>query len=457
MEKPISNYIVEYVSKLNFQDLKKEVIHATKRFLLDTLGSILVGTIGEPYKIARRVYESAESVEEASIVLSSKKVWVPHAAFINGVALRFCEYSGHLLVPDLKGACHCDENVPSILAVSEKTNATGKQVIVALALAAELHARFLEAVDMHVPGWHHTTAGIYVVPLVCGKLFGLSKNQLLNALGISGSFGITLEHIHYIGPVSMMRNLGFPLAAQHGITADLLALEGYTGPSGIIDGEFGLFSQDKNFHPEKLIEIESPTRLLHYFNKLTPVSGMMCLVDATRNIREKNGVTPENVKKITVKAPPSMVPHSANAQNRVPKTKESADHSAYYVVARTLIDGDLTIDGFTLDKIVDPRTAEIIEKIEVIADPALEEMKKHDPVAQPFKVEIETLDGQKYDSLVDHARGYGRNRLSDDQLKEKFRFLASKVISETNVGKVITFVDELEDQAEILSLTELLR
>ena len=452
----MSEHIAEYVTKLDFNDLKKEIVHASRRFLLDTLGSILVGTTGEPYKIVRKAYERVESVAEASIVLSSKKVWTPHAALVNGVALRFCEYSGHLLVPDLKGACHCDENVPSILAVSEKTKATGKQVIVALALAAELHARFMEAVDMHVPGWHHTTAGIYVVPLVCGKLMGLSKEQLVNALGISGSFGITLEHIHYIGPVSMMRNLAFPLAAQHGITADLLSQEGYTGPSGIIDGKFGLLSQDKNSQPEKLTRIESPERLLHYYNKLAPVSGMMCLVDATRNIKQEYGIEPKDVRKIVIKATPAMVLHSANPENRIPKTKESADHSAYYIVARTLIDGDLTIDGFTTEKIADPHAIELIEKMEVRADPALEEMKAHDPVASPFKVEIVTLDGGKYDSLVDHARGYGRNRLSDQELKDKFRFLASKVLSEAKIEKIIDFVDELAVQPDILPLMELL-
>ena len=46
-----------------------------------------------------------------------------------------------------------------------------------------------------------------------------------------------------------------------------------------------------------------------------------------------------------------------------PKTRETADHSIPYCVARAIIDGKIDLDSFTEEKIRDPNVKKLINKI----------------------------------------------------------------------------------------------
>lgn len=52
-----------------------------------------------------------------------------------------------------------------------------------------------------------------------------------------------------------------------------------------------------------------------------------------------------------------------------PRNRETADHSMAYEVARALIDGDVYVDSFTHEKIMDPVARGLMEKITVSVNP----------------------------------------------------------------------------------------
>lgn len=134
------------------------------------------------------------------------------------------------------GAAHPSEVIPGALAVGEEMEATGREVLTSIILGYELTARVMNAKHFKPLGWHHTTNGLIVVPMVIGKLLGLDEDQLVNALGFSCSYGLTVDKIQE-GHVSMMRNMAYPLAAQTGIMAALLARRGFTGPEDVFEGD----------------------------------------------------------------------------------------------------------------------------------------------------------------------------------------------------------------------------
>ena len=88
-------------------------------------------------------------------------------------------------------------------------------------------------------GWHHATLTAFASPIAAGKMLDLSVDQMVHAIGISGSRSCTLGAVT-AGKLTMMKNTVDPLAAQNGVLAALLAERGFTGPEHVIDGKEGL-------------------------------------------------------------------------------------------------------------------------------------------------------------------------------------------------------------------------
>jgi len=72
------------------------------------------------------------------------------------------------------------------------------------------------------------------------------------------------------------------------------------------------------------------------------------------------------------------------------------------------------------------------------------------------KVTIEKNDGNKYNSYVAYPKGEPENDMTMDELIEKFRMLATRVLSENKVRKILETVNKLEEIKDIRKLTELL-
>ena len=72
--------IAQYTSGLRYEDLPKEVVHACKRHLIDTLGCGLGALDTEPSIIARRTAERASAVDGAASILGSTRTTIPELA-----------------------------------------------------------------------------------------------------------------------------------------------------------------------------------------------------------------------------------------------------------------------------------------------------------------------------------------------------------------------------------------
>jgi 2-methylcitrate dehydratase PrpD len=122
-------------------------------------------------------------------VFGDSKTWTPAvAALLNGAL-------GHSLDFD---DTHADSSlhpsapvVPAAFAVGELTGASGRDVLTAIVAGYEVCCRLGNALDPtshYARGFHPTaTAGTYGAAAAAAKLFGLSKDQIIAAFGVSGS------------------------------------------------------------------------------------------------------------------------------------------------------------------------------------------------------------------------------------------------------------------------------
>src|SRR5690348_8579081 len=183
--------LADYVAELRYEDIPPEVLERAKVLTLDFLGSAIR---------ARREAESTPSLLKMlealaldakgdATVFGDAKSWSPAvAALLNGAL-------GHSLDFD---DTHADSSlhpsapvVPAAFAVGELVGASGRDVLTAIVAGYEVCCRLGQALDPtshYARGFHPTaTAGTYGAAAAAGKLFGLSKEQLVAAFGVAGS------------------------------------------------------------------------------------------------------------------------------------------------------------------------------------------------------------------------------------------------------------------------------
>ena len=74
----------------------------------------------------------------------------------------------------------------------------------------------------------------------------------------------------------------------------------------------------------------------------------------------------------------------------------------------------------------------------------------------PSRVNIKLKNGNEYEKQVDSAKGTLQNPMTKDELSDKFRDLASTVMSIENAEKIIQAIDALEKMDDINKLGSLL-
>jgi 2-methylcitrate dehydratase len=288
-----------------------------------------------------------------------------------------------------------------------------------------------------------------VVPLVAGKLLGLDREQMVNAVGISGS---TNHALRTPGSRSMMKAMGFPLVAKNGIDAVLMAQKGLTGPKSVIETMNHTIGHDADLTPlirggEKLRILSSKIKPYAAAGKIQPS------LTALFSLLERHSIQAEEVEAVTVRTYEVARAQVAAPEAYQPANKESADQSLPYCIAVALIERALGPRQFREGRWRDPQVLALMAKVTVLTDP---EFDKIYPATLPADVEILTKQGERFRARVDYPQGDLRNPVTDEEVEKKFRGLVSPLTTEARVSRIIEMVNRIEEVNDIGELMELL-
>lgn len=458
----VSEKLSSYAAGLRYEDLSEEVKHAAKRLLLDTLGFTIAAYPYEAGKITRSILGELGGPEEATIIGSGIKTSCLNAILVNGAMARYHDFHNMYISPN--GPSAASLHIPAILAVGERERVTGKDLLTAIFLNYELTGRIVDAPTSsrhNLPagrtGWHSSTLTPYVVPLVVGKLLGMSENQMANAMGIAGFRSGALMVIDAEGEeYNQARNIAWALASQTGYLAALLARKGFTGPLGVIDGNHG-YMQDMHgneYDVKQLIDGgETPKILLTSFKSHCACSAGVTVIDAALLLAKEHKIQPEEVEKIQIYARKRSVQHVGDPTKRFPTNQEAAGHSLYFLVSMAIIEGVVGPEQVSGLKLKDPKVRALSEKVSIDADPELDKVRE----GNLARVEITTKQGKKYSQSVQFQKGhYKQNPFTDQDIVDKFRVCTSRFFSEEEIDKIIDTVNNLEKIVDARELMKLL-
>jgi len=454
-KEPVSATMARWAAGLKFEDISPEAIYQAKRFLLDSFGCALGGYQQHDVKIALQVLDEIAAPGTATVFATGQRLDPVSASLANALMIRCMDYNDIYWKQD---PSHPSDIFPAAIACCERAKNNGRELIVGLVLGHEFEMRLCEAAfpGIRERGWHHATLTAFVSPIVAGRALHLTWEQIQHAIGISASRHCTLGAVT-AGKLTMMKNTVDPMATQSGVLAALLAEKGYTGPEHVIDGKEGLTHV---FKPEWKLNLLTdglgetwritqcgmkafPTEALTH----TPISAVLDLV-------KSNDLHADEIEKIQIRSLARAADILSDPSKYDPRSKETADHSLPYVIAAALVDRQVTPTQFTMQKIMDPKIREQLQKIEVVADPEIERVF---PALQRVIVHIHTRDGRSFSKQLDYPKGDPRNPLTDSEIEEKFGALAEGVLSgpaQNRVKEAIWGLEHVDSVSELMALME---
>ena len=450
---PIVDYLSNYTTFLNFIDLPDDVVHHTKRLIIDTLGCAIGGYASEPSKVARLLASTVSSTQPATILGSGQQTSLELATFANGVMMRYLDFNDGYTG---KESGHPSDAIAAVLSPAEVVAGDGKRVITATVLAYETFCRLCDAVCVRDRGFDHVTLGVIASTVGAAKAIALPRDKVAQALNLSLAANLALYQTR-LGEVSLWKGCAFANASRNAVFAVQLAALGLTGPSPIFAGAGGFFRalQCDPFTLEPFGGAEQPFKMLECIIKGFPLGlYSQTVVDAVLQVRQQLPRL-DDIQRIHIATLQTAVNIMAgDAEKWHPANRETADHSMPYTAAVALMYGTVEARHFEAAYLRDPALLDLVQKVSVSVS---DEANRRAPEAMLSQVEVTTTSGARYRAEVPYHRGHYKNPMSDQEVETKFRTLVREFLSPTQTDALLERLWHLEQVEDIGQVIRLIR
>ena len=424
-----------------------EVVEHTKALILDSIGCALAAADEPVFARASQVLAQLGGSADCTVIGSSRRVNLPQAVLLNGILIRALDLNDAYIGPGQMG--HPSDNIAVALSVGEKFRASGLSVIASIALGYEIYCRIQDIIPVRGT-WDHTTASALAAPLIAGRLMELNAEQLAHAAALSATHGNTLAVVR-TGQLANSKASANAMVASQAVLCSMFAAEGMTGPLGVIEHARGLSTgMLAGAKLDLLAEpIRGPYRIMNSAIKAYPCIGTaQTMVAGVLQARAGIADPAREVQRIEVAMADSPIVSSqvADEQRRYPASRESADHSFYYLAAAALSDGEISEAQFAPGRWLQGEMREAMARVSVRTDASL---NKYTPGSYPAVVKLILQSGESREVEVIFPKGHPNNRMSPAEVEDKFRACARDRVPPARQEKIIEKARELEKLASV--------
>jgi 2-methylcitrate dehydratase PrpD len=456
-----SQRISDFVLSAKYEDIPDEVLKKGKLCLLDMLGVMVAAWSEESSKILNDLYSKTSEIGESSVLVSGNKLSTMNAALINGAmahSLELEDHHNHKRSLNHPGVT----SIPAALAIAEREHKSGRDLLLSIILGYEIGSKISRAIKIGYlnleKGFHESSVcGPFSAATVTGKLLNLSVDELANAYGICGS--LASGSMEFKTNEAWTKRLQVGNANRNGILAAELAQRGFTGPISVFEGKHGFFNSycgEGNYNLLNWLDDLGTDWEIQYiqFKPFGCAGVLHSAVTAAKELRDKNNIKIEDIRNIKVFTSKKIKEEYASPveQKIKPRNMVGAQFSLQYCVAAMLVKGQLLLEEFWEDNLLDKNILKTAAKVDVIVD---KEIDKNWPKEDITIIECETSD-KIYRSKVDFAKGDLKNPVTEEELKEKFFKLASIFYSEQLCEDILNMCEHIDDISDVNKLIKLL-
>ena len=449
----VTKQLAQFVVDHSYADISAEIRETAKLTIIDTLGCCIAG-----YKEAREECDwIVELVREfggkpdSSVFMNGFRTSAPFAALANGTMIHSIDFDDTHMgsISHFSAAL-----VPTVFSMAEKLQADGPALLEAFVIGFEVGGSVgRQMMPSHYRFWHPTsTFGSLASAAAASKLLGLDPLQTEYALGLTADQAGGLRYGIDKGDFSKSLHPGY--AAMQGVMMTLLVCKGANGPRGILEYPTGFcraLSEDADI--EKIVDgLGKPYEITANSLKAYPTILIShSSIQAILLMMKEHGIEYSQVMKVRLTVSSTA---KGQGQNYNPETPLAARLSIPFSVALALIDKEVSLKQFTKERLNDPEVKDMMARIEIEADPALN--AKY-PGTLASIAELETKTRGTLKKQVIYPKGNMQNPMTEDDVVAKYRMLCAGSVHRSQSEQILERLLHLDQTDALQELFDLLR
>jgi 2-methylcitrate dehydratase PrpD len=428
--------LASWIVSNRIETVPEDVRHEARRAIVNYLGCALGGSHDDAVDIAIRTFGPYSGPPTASILGRAERLDPLHASLMNGISSHVYDFDD--TTP--KNYMHHTSPVASALFAYASVHAvSGRDFMQAFIAGFEAEMRIGNAVyPAHYDvGWHITgTAGIFGAAAAIGKLLGLSRHQMIWAIGLAATQAAGIREMFG----SMAKSFHPGSAARNGYSSALLARAGFTAGEHGLEGPRGFAAvQAAAYDLSKItagLDVDYELRANTY--KPFPCGIVNHpTIDGAIQIHNEYHPAPASIAAVRLRVAPLVL----DLCNQTNITKGlQGKFSVYHGAAIGLVRGKAGIQEYTDEAVNDPAIKQVRECATAMGDPSITE--------DQAQIEIELTNGEKLTRFVEKSLGNIHRPLTDRQLDDKFLDQAVLALPLEQAEKLLRQswkIDELAD------------
>ena len=436
----LSEMLSEFVYNLRYEDLPEEVVETTKRYIADYYAAAFAGikVNGTFNDAVIDVITDMGGKEECDFIYSSRRIPTANAAFLSACMAHGADMDDG----NRKAMGHVGAHVISTaMTLCQILDVSGKDIITAINAGYEIYNRVAAAVQPGLVhrGFHSTgTAGAIACGAVAAKLMGMDKDGIYNTMALSAVQASGLIIIAESG--QSCKPINPANAAKTGILSAKIISRGVKSSEYFLESKKGYFHAMSDDVDEKMITEglgETFTICESYMKPYPSCRHTHCGIECALDIRKRMSED-DKIKDVKVYIYKNAI--DIAGQIKVPKVSDDAKFSVHYSLAVALLKGHFNLGDLDISAI-DEETLRVIDSIELIVDPAMEDRDKG---IRGSKVVVTTEGGSVLEKTVLIPLGDAANPLTWEDLKEKLSACSEGLLSKENQEKLLENIHILD-------------
>jgi len=440
--------VAEFAARLDLANVPEHVRSFSKNLLLDALACALAGHAGEEVPQVTAFATALSPGNEYSII-GGHRHSLAGATLLNAfliTAVTMCDAHRPTqthITPEV---------VPPALAIAERDNLSGAELLSALIAGYEVTTRVGIGLDFksfrergfHGPG----ILGPFGAAAAVGRLRKFDADMMARSFGLSGSQAAGTYAAWGTPTVKFHQCRG----ALSGLMAALLAEQGFVATREFLSAaDGGLYNAySGGGHLDRVTsDLGERWELEQIALREWPASSQLQgLITAVFDLIEKSETRFDEVESVGIEISKSAFALHGNYANY--SGKFEAMLSGHYAAAVVLHDRELSLNQFTPERYNAPELRKFIaERVSVKVNDRLS--------GAQATVELGLFSGKIISTTCMQPRGAPENPVSTVQIETKFRRYAEPYLKPAQINAVLQSVADLERLSSVRTLTDALR
>src|ERR1700747_506132 len=393
--------LARYAVRASFTDLSAESRKQLPIHILDSLACSIAALGAGPVEACRAQVAEFGGTGPGTLIGGGQANPI-YAAFWHTALVRYVDFMDNFLAPT--ETCHTADNFGVALTIADYVGASGRDLMLGLALAYPVQSRFVDHASFMTRGFDHTAQLAFSLGAASGRLLGLDEQQIGHAIAMAAVSDAFFAVVR-AKPLSQWKGLASAQSALGSVNAVFLARRGVEGPLQVIEGPNGIdnlleiplrIDWDRQGY-EGVVE----STIKRYNAMIHTQSAVHCMIELVNQHKIDNGKV-ASIEAEVFQLCYDFAGGGLYGVDKIIETKEQADHSLPYLLAVALLDHEVMPAPFTPEGIHKPDVQGLLKKVSVRPN---HEYTDQYPKKMPAKIRIKLKDGKTIDHEVQDYPG----------------------------------------------------